>query len=59
MPESSTISVTPHNVPLVNIQEEELEWIKAVKTIHNEESSKTPDINRVFAVTEEMLKEKP
>ena len=36
-----------------------MEWIKAVKTIHNEESSKTPDINRVFQVTEEMLKDKP
>lgn len=49
----------PQNVPLKNIEEEEMEWIKAVKTIHNEESSKTPNIKRVFTVTEEMLKEKP
>lgn len=61
-PDSSTISATPNlpgNIPLKNIEEEEMEWIKAVKTIHNEESSKTPDINRVFQVTEEMLKDKP
>ena len=62
-PDSSNISqLTPLNpkaVPLKNIEEEELKWIRAVKIIHNEESNKTPDVNRVFVVTEEMLKERP